>query len=161
MTRRSTRVLFAAAAAAALMAASGAVATPVYNLKATLFEEYLTLNFDFPEGRPCQTFLRWDVRDRVSLIPVGAQPAVQIWALTFTSPIYTYNRCTSPRRLFGQPYATVGHPRKGWVHVNEARNRLRVPWTPWAQVCVHATRASATGASSGLTCVTTTAPPPG
>lgn len=137
------------------LTAPAADAVPMFNVKAILNGTALTLSFDFPESprSPCQTFLRWELRDRVMLVPIGSQPAVPLWGITFTTPIYTYNRCRAPRRLVGQPFATVSPKRPGIVHVNGARNRLRVPWTPFAQVCVRGTRLSANGVSSGVTCV--------
>lgn len=132
-----------------------AAGVPVVGVRASLDGEGLMLSFDIPVPRTaaCQTFLRWEIRERVSLAAVGNQGATPLWAATFQSPTYTYNRCRAPRRLSGQPFAEVTLPRPGWVHVNNARNRLRVPWTPSARVCIHAVRAGRLVADVGTTCV--------
>lgn len=157
MTISRPMTVAATAAAVLCLATAGqlAVAPPAYNVRANLNGQELTLSFDFPVAPACLTFLRWDLRDRVNLIQVGAEPPVPMWALTFTSSIHTYNHCTNPRRLVGQPFATVTRPRKGWARVSGARSRLRAPWTPWAQVCIHGIRTNRNGAAHGVTCVAT------
>lgn len=151
--------LLITAACALSVAATQAGATPAYNVRASLSGQQLTVGFDFPVARTCRTYLRWDLRDRVMLDPVGGAPPAHIWAVTFTSAISMHDRCASPRRLWGQPYAIVTSPRAGWVRVRGARSTLSVPWTPWAQVCVHGIRTTRTGAAHGVRCVSTSAVP--
>lgn len=158
--RMRQRALLLTACVAGLAAASTAGATPAYNVRAALAGQQLTVGFDFPVARTCRTYLRWDLRDRVLLEPASSAPPVHVWAATFTSPIYMHDRCASPRRLGGQPFAVVTRPRKGWVRVRGAGSRLSVLWTPWAQVCVHGIRTTRTGASHGVRCVATAAAVP-
>ncbi|MBL6634350.1 MAG: hypothetical protein ISP32_08200 [Thermoleophilia bacterium] len=152
---RWPRALFAAFLAALAGALPASAGIPVVGVRASLNGEGLILSFDIPVPRTsaCQTFVRWEIRDRVNLSAVGNQGVVPLWATTFRSPTHTYNRCRAPRRLSGQPFAEVTRPRPGWVHVNNARNRLRVPWTPSARVCIHAVRAGRVLANVGVACV--------
>ena len=130
-------------------------ATPVYNVQARLNAGRLSLSFDFPDSAssPCSTYLRWDLRDRVTLVQAGTAPPPVLWGSTFTSPTYTYNRCRDPHRLWGQPFATVTRRGNGFVHVQNARNRLDVPWSPFALVCIHGMRLREVRVTSGVTCV--------
>ena len=142
-------------AAGAVGMAGLASATPVYDVQARLNGGRLSLSFDLPDtaSSPCSTYLRWDLRDRVTLVQAGTAEPPVLWASTFTSPTYTYNRCRDPHRLWGQPFATVTRKRAGFVHVQNARNRVDVPWSPFVLVCIHGMRLREVRVTSGVTCV--------
>ena len=145
------------AACAAAVIAPAAGGTPVLGARAVLSGNMLTLGFDVPvtPGSACRSYLQWAVRDRVVLAAPGNQDHGPMWADTFTTPLYTYDACARPRRVVGQPFATITRPRPGVMRVTGARNDLSVPWSEFAQVCIRITRTTQRGVASDVTCVRT------
>ena len=154
--RRGFAHLTGPAACCSLMAAASlAQATPALDARAVLSGNALSLRSEMPiaVGTPCRTYMQWGVRDRVALAAPGEQDHPPVWGVIFESPVYTYDRCTRPTRVIGQPFATITRSRPGRVRVNGAHNQVAVPSSPFAQVCIRLTRTNATGVASAVTCV--------
>jgi hypothetical protein len=139
---------------AGLALAGAAAGTPVFDMRATLYGDSLGLAFVLPVGpaSPCRTYLQWQLRDQVVREP---RPGVRqtIWAIIWESPVRAYDRCASPRRLIGQPYATVRLVAPGRVRFSGIRERPTVRQGPRAVVCVRASRVWPDALSSSTSCV--------